>query len=187
MSALLGHLPVSLHVSYIFAVTTAAVPGLWIHKVDAVVSSEPPVQVISKGSIKLLPCEGSPQCNASAECEQGDPQRNASCAANHTGYLCAQCEPGFAKSAKRRCIPCNNVHWSTVFASIGTMVVMGVGMLLQSLSTVCPAAQAEEIFTQVDMDGNGEYRLVASPWVSCYCSWLAVAKFCAIDRESRQR
>ena len=33
---------------------------------------------------------------------------------------------------------------------------LGVGMLLQSLSTVCPAAQAEEIFSQVDMDGNGE-------------------------------
>jgi Ca2+-binding EF-hand superfamily protein len=156
------------------------VSGLWIESRNPAVFGDRNQQdAASRHSVALIACEGAYQCRRRPDCSGEDinvtrrlavancsfaagsnctvnlrPQPTAQCGPHHTGFLCAECEAGFAKVVGK-CVKCSGADMGTIFCLLIEMVLVGLLMLYKAIKVVCPVTQADAVFRLVDEDGSG--------------------------------
>jgi len=111
------------------------------------------LQINDQNQITLLPCEGSYQC-VDAGNFNCSTQKPAICGKHHTGFLCAECDPGYVK-LDGRCSPCTDIQWRVVVAAIVSALLIACWMLFQSMTLFCPESLARDVFRSLDQDKNG--------------------------------
>eukprot|EP01048_Picozoa_sp_COSAG05_P020938 COSAG05_NODE_3705_length_1893_cov_159.411145_1_plen_93_part_10 len=81
-------------------------------------------------------------------------QLSATCGPNHTGFLCAFCDEGFAKISGK-CSECTGVSPKVLAFGFFGCVMLALWFLKQAIVLFCPEAEASEVFHSVDVDGSG--------------------------------
>ena len=118
-------------------------PKLWIETVVAPSEQLPRLALIACPSCVSAPCT-----NATAE------QVHAQCKEHHTGFLCADCEPGY-KLVDDECVECITTDWQWIGTEGFSAVLVGLFLMTKTWNCVAEPNDAEEVFEIMDTRGAG--------------------------------